>query len=64
MKACKPIGYSRQQFYEIRRNFQTYSAEGFINWLPGMRGPHPIRVAEEIERAILVYALEHLCHGL
>ena len=23
-KACKLMGYSRQQFYEIRRNFQTY----------------------------------------
>ena len=22
-KACKVMGYSRQQFYEIRRNFQT-----------------------------------------
>ena len=22
-KACKLMGYSRQQFYEIRRNFQT-----------------------------------------
>ena len=27
-KACKLIGYSRQQFYEIRRNYQTYGAEG------------------------------------
>ena len=26
-KACKLIGYSRQQFYEIRRNYQTYGAE-------------------------------------
>jgi hypothetical protein len=25
-KACKIMGYSRQQFYEIRRNFQTYGA--------------------------------------
>ena len=23
-KACKIMGYSRQQFYEIRRDFQTY----------------------------------------
>ena len=22
-RACKLMGYSRQQFYEIRRNFQT-----------------------------------------
>jgi Homeodomain-like domain len=27
-RACKLMGYSRQQFYEIRRNFQTYGAEG------------------------------------
>ncbi len=25
-KACKLIGYSRQQFYEICRNYQSYSA--------------------------------------
>jgi hypothetical protein len=25
-KACKIIGYSRQQFYDIRRDFQTYEA--------------------------------------
>ncbi len=29
-KACKIVGYSRQQFYEIRRNFQTYGADGLI----------------------------------
>ena len=23
-KACKLVGYSRQQFYEVRRNYQTY----------------------------------------
>ena len=30
-KACKIVGYSRQQFYEIRRNFQLYGAEGLID---------------------------------
>ena len=29
-EACKVMGYSRQQFYEIRRNFQTYGADGLI----------------------------------
>ncbi len=33
-KACKLIGYSRQQFYEIRRNYQTYGAEGLLDKLP------------------------------
>jgi hypothetical protein len=30
-KPCKLIGYTRQQFYEIRRNFQTWGAEGLID---------------------------------
>ena len=62
-KACKVMGYSRQQFYEIRRNFQTYGAEGLIDRLPGAKGPHPNRVAAEIETAILDHALDHPCHG-
>src|SRR5262249_5126063 len=62
-KACRMIGYSRQQFYEIRRNFQTYGAEGLLDRLPGARGPHPNRVAAEIEPAILDHALAHPCHG-
>lgn len=62
-KACKLMGYSRQQFYEIRRNFQTYGAEGLIDRLPGARGPHPNRVPEEVEQAILDHALEHPSHG-
>ena len=62
-KACKLMGYSRQQFYEIRRNFQTYGAEGLIDRLPGAKGPHPNRVSEEIEQAILDHALEHPSHG-
>lgn len=33
-RACKVMGYSRQQFYEIRRNFQTYGAEGLIDQHP------------------------------
>jgi transposase InsO family protein len=62
-RACKVMGYSRQQFYEIRRNFQTYGAEGLIDRLPGAKGPHPNRVAAEIEAAILDHALAHPCHG-
>lgn len=62
-KACRVMGYSRQQFYEIRRNFQTYGADGLIDRLPGARGPHPNRVAAEIETAILDHALAHPCHG-
>jgi transposase InsO family protein len=62
-KACKVMGYSRQQFYEIRRNFQTYGADGLIDRLPGPRGPHPNRVSAAIEQAVLDHALAHPCHG-
>lgn len=62
-RACKVMGYSRQQFYEIRRNFQTFGAQGLVDRLPGTRGPHPNRVAPEIEKAILDHALAHPCHG-
>jgi transposase InsO family protein len=62
-KACKVMGYSRQQFYEIRRNFQTFGADGLIDRLPGAKGPHPNRVPAEIEAAVLDHALAHPCHG-
>jgi transposase InsO family protein len=62
-KACRIIGYSRQQFYEIRRDFQTYGAQGLLDKLPGATGPHPNRVSEETEKAILDYSLLNPTHG-
>ena len=62
-KACRVMGYSRQQFYEIRRNFQTFGAEGLLDRIAGARTPHPNRVGAEIEQAILDHALAHPCHG-
>lgn len=61
--ACKAFGYSRQQFYEIRRNFQTFGADGLFDKTPGPKGPHPNRVSEEIEKAVLDHALKHPSHG-
>ena len=61
-KACRIMGYSRQQFYEISRNYQTYGADGLIDRLPGARGPHPNRVSAEVEEAILAHALDHPTH--
>lgn len=37
-KACRILGYSRQHFYEIRRNFQVHGAEGLLDRLPGAKG--------------------------
>lgn len=62
-RACRIMGYSRQQFYEIRRNYQTYGAKGLVDRLPGPKGPHPNRVSEEIEKAILQHSLECPSHG-
>ncbi len=42
-RACKIMGYTRQQFYEIRRNYQTFGADGLIDRLPGPKGPHCAR---------------------
>jgi hypothetical protein len=58
-KACKIMGYSRQQFYEIRRNFQVYGAQGLVDRLPGARGPHPNRVAQEVEEAVMTQRFLH-----
>ena len=62
-KACSIMGYSRQQFYEIRRNYQTYGSQGLIDRLPGAKGPHPNRLSEAVEQAVLKYALDYPTHG-
>jgi transposase InsO family protein len=62
-RACKVMGYSRQQFYEIRRNFQTFGAEGLLDKLPGPKGPHPNRVSEEVEQAVLAHSLKYPTQG-
>ena len=38
-------------------------ARAWLTASPGAKGPHPNRVAAEIETAILDHALEHPCHG-
>jgi len=62
-KACRIMGYSRQQFYEIRRNCQAFGAEGLVDRLPGPREPHPNRVDEATAERILAYSLEFPTRG-
>ncbi len=50
-RACKVTGYSRQQFYEIRRNVQTYGGDGLIDRLPAPNRAH--RGANAPPRALL-----------
>ena len=62
-KACRIVGYSRQQFYEIRRNFHVHGADGLLDRLPGAKGPHPNRVPAAVDEAVLAHALEYPTHG-
>lgn len=62
-KACRIMGYSRQQFYEIRRNYQTCGVEGLLDKLPGAKGPHPNRVDEATEKTILEHSLKYPTQG-
>jgi len=62
-EACRRIGYSREQFYEIRRNYQTFGSQGLLDKLRGPKNPHPNRASEEQERAVLEYCLEYPVYG-
>src|SRR5262245_43091827 len=62
-KACRLMGYHRDTFYEVRRAFQTGGVAALVEQRRGPRGPHPNRVAPEIEEQILTYALEHPTYG-
>ena len=62
-KACKIMGYHRDTFYEVKRAFQVGGVEALIEQKRGPRGPHPNRVAPEIEQRILEYALQFPTHG-
>ena len=57
-RACKMMGYSRQQFYEIRRNFQTYGADGLIDRLPGANGPRACHGATRVEQELRLKGLQ------
>ena len=62
-KACRLMGYHRDSFYEIRRAFQVGGVAALVEQRRGPRGPHPNRVAPEIEQKILDYALDRPTHG-
>lgn len=61
--ACRRAGYSRQQFYQIRKAFRESGAAGLLDRPPGPRGPHPNRVGAEIEARILEVSAAHPGYG-
>jgi transposase InsO family protein len=62
-KACRIMGYSREQFYEIRRNYQTFGSAGLLDKARGAKSPHPNRASEEDEKAVLDYCLQYPTQG-
>ena len=63
-EACKRIGYSREQFYEIRKNYQAFGAEGLLDKVRGPKNPHPNRASLEQEKAVMDYCLEYPVQNL
>lgn len=62
-KACKIMGYHRDTFYEVKRSFQNGGVAALLEKKRGAKGPHPNRVAQEIEEKILQHALDFPTHG-
>lgn len=57
------MGYSSQQYYEIRHTFQVYEAAGLLDKFPGATGLRPEQVSEEVEQKIFDYSLYNPTHG-
>jgi len=62
-KACRLMGYHRDTFYEVRRAFQQGGTAALLEQKRGPKGPHPNRVAPEVEEKVLAYTLEQPSHG-
>jgi len=62
-KACRMLGYSRQHYYEIKRNYEALGFNGLIDQQPGAKHPHPNRVDSQTEQRILDHALQFPLHG-
>ena len=59
------MGYSRQPFYETRRNDQVYGSEGQLDWLPpSLRGGVGSDAhIEEVLRAVCDHVSLNRCNG-
>ena len=62
-RACKIMGYHRDTFYEVRRAFQVGGVAALVEQRRGARGPHPNRIAPEIEERVLADCLTWPTHG-
>lgn len=53
--ACKMMGHYRQQFHEIRRNFQTDGADGLIDWLNGRQAREAAQPVRRARASVPLY---------
>lgn len=61
-EACRIMGYSRSQFYEIKRAFQTGGLEALLD-KPSIPGTVANRVPAEVEAKVLELSVEHPAWG-
>jgi transposase InsO family protein len=60
--ACRLMGYSRSQFYEIKRAFQTGGLDALLDKAP-IPGSTPHKIPSELEREIVDLSTEHPAWG-
>lgn len=61
-EACRIMGYSRQQFYEIKRSFQIYGFDGLID-KPPIPNTVPSKTPPEMEQKIVDICVDHPAWG-
>jgi transposase len=61
-EACRLMGYSRSQFYEIKRAFQTGGIDALLD-KPPIPGSTPHKIADELEKEIMDLSIEHPAWG-
>ena len=61
-EACRLMGYSRSQFYEIKRAFQTGGLEALLD-RPPIPGSTPHKIPDELEKEIVELSISHPAWG-
>jgi len=56
------MGYSRSQFYEIKRAFQTGGLEAPLDKAP-IPGSTPHKIPDDLEREIIELSIDHPAWG-
>lgn len=61
-EACRIMGYSRTQFYEIKRSFQTHGFDGLID-RPPIPKSAPAKTDPKVESKVIDISLQHPAYG-